>query len=468
MYDLLIMGAGPAGYMAAELAGKSGLKTIIFDKKYLGGVCLNEGCIPTKTLLYTAKLYESARSGAKYGIYTDNVRYDFPAIMKRKDKIVKKLVGGVANTLKKSGVEVLYQKAHIKGKSTDGFIIESNGKEYLGKNLLIATGSEPAIPQIPGIESVKYYTNREILQLSEIPEELTILGAGYIGIEFATFFSAMGTKVNLMELMPDILPGVDKDISGFVRQELVARNVDIKLNTKVVSIEKSSLVTETNIDSNSKELSEMAKSSMSYVTTETIPFKSLLISVGRKPVVKELGLENIGVEYSPKGIRTDLQCRTNNPSIYAAGDVNGVSMLAHTAYREAQVAINNISGRKDKVRYNAIPSVVYAYPEIASVGLTEENAKKENTEYDIRQLPMAYSGRFVAENEGKNGMAKILVGKKYGEILGVHMAGNPASELIWGAAMMIENELRLKDIEEVVFPHPTVSEIFREVIFSFR
>jgi dihydrolipoamide dehydrogenase len=468
IYDIVIIGAGPAGYMAAELAGKSGLNTIIFDKQYLGGVCLNEGCIPTKTLLYTAKLYESARSGEKYGIYADNVHYDFMAIMKRKDKVVKKLVGGVASALKKSGVEVVYQKAFIKGKTNEGFMVESDGKEFCAKNLLIATGSEPAIPSVTGLESVKYLTNREILQLSEIPDELTILGAGYIGIEFAAFFSAMGTRVALVELMPEILPGIDKEISGFVKQELVARNVDIRLNSKVVNVENSNLTIEITNAVKSGELNSNANPTGTSVKTETIPFNNLLISIGRKPAISYLGLENIGVEYSKKGIRTDLQCRTNIPAVYAAGDVNGISMLAHTAYREAQVVVNNISGRKDRVRYTAIPSVIYTNPEIASVGLTEENARNENIEYDIKQLPMAYSGRFVAENEGRNGLVKILAGKKYGEILGVHMAGNPASELIWGAAMMIENELRVKDVEEIVFPHPTVSEIFREVIFSFR
>jgi dihydrolipoamide dehydrogenase len=265
-----------------------------------------------------------------------------------------------------------------------------------------------------------------------------------------------------------MLPGIDKDISRFVRQELAAKNVDIRLNSKVVRIEKSNLITETTNALKSLELNGNPNSTGNSLKTETVPFKNLLISIGRKTAVRDLGLENIGVEYSQKGIRTDLQCRTNIPAVYAAGDVNGVSMLAHTAYREAQVVVNNISGKKDLVRYNTIPSVVYTNPEIATVGITEENARKENIEYDLKQLPMAYSGRFVAENEGKNGLVKIITGKKYGEILGVHMVGNPASELIWGAAMMIENELRLKDVEEIVFPHPTVSEIFREVIFSFR
>jgi dihydrolipoamide dehydrogenase len=457
-YDLIIIGAGPAGYMAAERAGQSGMKTILFDKKYLGGVCLNEGCIPTKTLLYTAKLYENVKSGAKYGIHADNIRYDFPAIMKRKDKVVKKLVAGVGNTLKKSGVEVVFQQALIRGKTSEGIVVESAGSEFLAKNLLIAAGSEPAIPGIPGLQSLNYFTNREILQLSEIPEELTILGAGYVGIEFAAFFSAMGTKVTVVELMPDILPGMDRDITRIVKQELTAGNVEFRLNSKVVRIEKTNLVVETTSEAHI----------VTPTGTDIIPFKNLLISIGRKPAVQNLGLENLGVDYSTYGIKTDLQCRTNIPNVYAAGDVNGISMLAHTAYREADVVVNTISGRRDQVRYNAIPSVVYTNPEIATVGLTEEMAGELNIDYDVRQIPMSYSGRFVAENEGKNGLAKIITGKKYGEILGVHLAGNPASELIWGAAMIIENELRLRDVEEIVFPHPTISEIIRETIFAFR
>ena len=453
-YDLVIIGAGPAGYMAAERAGQAGLKTLLFDKQYLGGVCLNEGCIPTKTLLYTAKLFESAKSASKYGIHADNIHYDFPAIMKRKDKVVKKLVGGVGNTLKKFGVEVVYQMAYIKGKTREGVVVESAGTEYLAKNILIATGSEPVIPNIPGLESLHYFTSHEILQLSEMPEELTILGAGYVGIEFAAFFATMGTKVSVVELMPEILPGMDRDISQLLKQELTARNVVFELGSKVIGIEKNNLVTEKGNEEGTK--------------TGIIPFKNLLISIGRKPSIQNYGLENAGIEYNKSGIKTDLQCRTNVPNIYAAGDVNGISMLAHTAYREAEVVVNNILGRRDQVRYNAIPSVVYTNPELASVGLTEEMAKGKNIDYDVRQLPMSYSGRFVAENEGKNGIIKILVGKKYGEILGVHLAGNPSSELIWGAAMMIENEMRLRDAEEIVFPHPTVSEIIRETVFSFR
>jgi dihydrolipoamide dehydrogenase len=454
IYDVVIIGAGPAGYMAAERAGQAKLRTLLFDKKYLGGVCLNEGCIPTKTLLYTAKLFEVAKSGSKYGIHAENIRYDFPAIMKRKDKVVKKLVSGVGNTLKKFGVETVYQMAFIKGKNSEGVVLESEGNEFLAKNLLIATGSEPIVPNIPGLESLKYFTSTEILQLTDIPEELTILGAGYIGIEFAAFFATMGTKVTVVELMPDILPGMDRDISQLLKQELLSKNVEFKLSSKVIRIENNNLFIE-------KSVGERTEPVM-------IPFKNLLISIGRKPSVQSFGLENTGVEYYNGGIKTDLQCRTNIPNIYAAGDVNSISMLAHTAYREAEVVVRNILGRKDQVRYNAIPSVVYTNPELASVGLTEEMAKEKNIDFDVRQLSMAYSGRFVAENEGKNGIAKILVGKKYREILGVHLAGNPASELIWGAAMMIENEMRLMDVEEIVFPHPTVSEILRETVFAFK
>jgi dihydrolipoamide dehydrogenase len=449
-YDIAIIGAGPAGYKAAERAGQSGLKTLLFDKEYLGGVCLNEGCIPIKTLLYTSRLFKMAKDGVKYGIHAENIRYDLSAIMRRKNKVVKKLVGGVENTLKKFGVEIIYEKAFIKGKTKDTIIIESTGNEFHAKNLIIATGSEPMMPGIPGLESRNFYTSREILQLSELPDEITILGAGYIGIELAAFFSAMGTKVTVVELMPDILPGIDKELSQLLKKELSASKVEFKLGIEVVKVEKNNLVAKSGFES------------------KLIPFKNLLICIGRKPSVQNLGLENLDIEYHDSGIKTDHQCRTNIPHVYAAGDVNGLSMLAHTAYREAEVVVNNIIGNKDMMRYEAVPWVVYTSPEIATVGMTGEMAKEQDIEYEVRKLPMAYSGRFVAENEGKNGFAKIIIGKKYRNVLGMHLIGNPASEMIYGAGMMIENEMRIQDIEEIIFPHPTVSEILRETVFAFR
>jgi dihydrolipoamide dehydrogenase len=449
MYDLGIIGAGPAGYVAAERAGHKGLKVVIFDKRHLGGVCLNEGCIPTKTLLYTAKLYENAILGEKYGIFCSNVSFDIGKIMDRKDRVVKKLVAGVASKMKSVKAEVVFAEAVIGEKMSDHIVIRAGEKTYSCKNILIATGSEAALPPIKGIGKDNAYTNREILQLKEIPKTINIIGGGVIGIEFAGFYNSMGAKVNVFEMLDEILPGVDKELCVMLRSELTKKGVDFYLGAKVGEVSGNNVLIST-------------KDGLLEISADI-----LLIAVGRKVNVEGIGLEKAGVEFSPKGIKIDNLCRTNVPNIYAAGDVTGFSLLAHTAYREAEVAVNNMAGEKDLMRYDAIPAVIYTNPEIACVGLTEEEAVKRGIKIKKASLPLAYAGRFIAENEGKNGLIKVIAGEKYGEILGVHIIGNPSSEIIYGAAMAIEMQMRVKDIREVVFPHPTVSEIFKEIAFTF-
>ncbi len=449
-YDLGIIGGGPAGYVAAERAGQKGLNVILFEKNNLGGVCLNVGCIPTKTLLYTAKIYEHAKEGEKYGIKARDVSFDFAKIIKRKNKVVKKLVSGIGQAMKKYKVEVINAEAEIKKKEGENTIIHANDTDYACKNLMIATGSEPVIPPIKGLERDEIYTNTEILDIKERPDELTIIGAGFIGVEFANFFGSMGTKVTVIEMLDEILPGIDPEFSSMLRKELTKKNIEFKLGAKVIEKQSNKLI----IEKDGK--------------NETIDTKHVLVSVGRKPVVKGYGLDNIGVEYDAKGIKVDQYCQTNIPNVYAVGDVNGISLLAHTASREGEVVVDNISGKKSIMRYNAVPGVVYTNPEIATVGLTEQQAKEQNISYEVSTLPMTYAGRFMAENEGFNGLTKVIAGKKYGEILGVHMIGNPSSEFIYGAAMAIEMQMRIQDVSETIFPHPTVSEIFKETVVAFN
>lgn len=449
MYDLIIIGAGPAGYNAAERAAHKGLKTLIFDKHKLGGVCLNTGCIPTKTMLYSAKLFEQAKESAKYGISIENPGFDYKKIIQRKNKVVRKLVGGVAAKLKNAGVEVIAQKASVWKRKKDSIVLKSGDKLFQARNLLIATGSVPFIPPIKGLERDKILTHVEILDLETPPKSLAIIGGGVIGLEFGSFFNSMGTQVTIIEMMPEILPETDAEFSAMLRKEYSKKGIDFHLNAKVTELRDSEIFFHK--DGN----------------TQRLAAEKILVCTGRKPVTEGLGLENIGVEMHKDGIKIDQHCRTNIPNVYAAGDVTGFSLLAHTAYREGEVAVNHITGRNDQMRYNAIPAVVYTNPELASVGLTEEQARKQNIEYQVRSLPMQYAGRFVAENEGKNGTAKILVGKKYGEILGVHLLANPASEMIYAAGTFIEAQFRTRDVEEIVFPHPTVSEIIREAIFTF-
>jgi dihydrolipoamide dehydrogenase len=450
MTDLLIIGGGPAGYVAAERAGHHGLSVTLFEKKALGGVCLNEGCIPTKTLLYSAKTYENALHADKYGVQTENVGYDYEKIVSRKNKVVRKLVAGVKSKMAANKVTVIEGAATIVGRGQDGIEVSCNGNIYKGKNLLICTGSEATVPPIPGLKEAGdvVVTNREILELKQQPKSLVVIGGGVIGMEFASFFNSLGTKVTIVEMLPEILGGLDFEISAMLRDIYAKKGIDFHLNAKVVQVDRHKVVFE-------KE-----------GKTQTVEGEKILLSVGRRPVTQGFGLENLNVELNRGGIKTDEKMCTNVPGVFAAGDVTGFSLLAHTASREGEVVVNNLVGRQDRMRYNAIPGVVYTNPEVAGVGETEESAKAKGIAYKVAKLPMSYAGRFVAENEGGNGLCKVLVGEKYGEVIGVHLLGNPSSEIIYGACMAIEQEMTIKELQEVVFPHPTVSEIIKETIMS--
>ena len=449
MYNLAIIGGGPAGYVAAERAGHKGLNVILFEKNSMGGVCLNEGCIPTKTLLYSAKTYDNAVHGDKYGVFAEKVSYDFGKIMARKNKVVRKLVSGVEGAMKANHVTVVKGEAFIQGRSPKGIEITCNGESYLSENLLLCTGSEASVPPIPGLKEAGdiVVTNREILQLSEQPRELVIIGGGVIGMEFASFFNSLGTKVTVVEMLPEILGGLDYEISAMLRDIYAKKGVNFFLQAKVVRIEGNEVFFEKDGQ------------------LQSVKGDKILLSVGRRAVTKGFGLENLGVTVE-RGVKVDEKMRTNVPGVFAAGDITGFSLLAHTASREGEVVVNNLTGREDHMRYDAIPGVVYTNPEVAGVGLTEEQAKARKIAYKVAKLPMAFSGRFVAENEGGNGLCKVLVGEKYHEVLGVHLLGNTSSEMICAACMAIEQELTLKEMQEIVFPHPTVSEIMKETSFS--
>ncbi len=457
MYDLAIIGGGPGGYTAAERAGAAGLSVVLFEKNELGGVCLNEGCIPTKTLLYSAKVFDYAKHADLYGVSVEGASFDYSKILKRKTKVVRKLVGGVKLKMKNSGVTVVGGEAVIAGPVAGGFVVSCGGTEYVASRLLICTGSEAVVPPIPGIKEAGdvIVTNREILALEEPPAELVVIGGGVIGMEFASFFNSIGSKVTVIEMMPKILGPMDSEISDLLQKQYAKKGVEFRLGCKVTGIEGDTVVYED------------PEGNVCRVHGDKI-----LVSVGRRARLEGYGLETLGVSLAltpagrPYGIKVDDRMRTDVPDVYAAGDVTGFSLLAHTAVREAEVAVNDILGRDDKMSYKAIPGVVYTNPEVAGVGLTEDEADRKGVDVTVLKLPMAYSGRFVAENERGEGLCKILVCPSSHEVLGVHMLGNPSSEMIHSACIAIEQGMTVERLKEVVFPHPTVSEIIKETVFT--
>jgi dihydrolipoamide dehydrogenase len=452
MYDLIVLGGGPAGYRAAEVAAANGMKTLVIEKRALGGVCLNEGCIPSKTLLHSAKLYDYAKGGGeKYGVTATGARIDHAKVVERKDKVVKTLVSGVAMQMKGAKVTVVAAPAKVAGKNAEGFVVTADGKEYVGKKLIIASGSVAAVPPIPGLkESVAAgisLTNREILDLKEVPKKLIVLGGGVIGLEMASYFNSIGSKVTVIEMLDHIAGPTDSEISKILYKNYVKKGVNFLLGAKVTSVGKDCV----NYEINGKE--------------ESAPADAVLVSIGRRAMTQGIGLENIGVLTERGAIVTNDKLETNVAGVWAAGDVNGKSMLAHTAYREGEVAVNNMLGKPDRMNYNSVPAVIYTNPEVASVGETSETVKAKGLDAKVESFTLKYSGRYIAENEGGDGIVKLIIDKEHRKVIGVHMIGNYASEIIYGAALMVDREMRVEQVQKIVFPHPTVGEVIREAMF---
>ncbi|MGM9653450.1 MAG: dihydrolipoyl dehydrogenase [Eubacteriales bacterium] len=454
IYDLIVIGGGPGGYNAAERAAHAGMSVLLFEERALGGVCLNEGCIPTKTLLYSAKIFDYAHHGDAYGVTVTGASIDHAKVVDRKDKVVRTLVSGVAAKMKGAGVTVVNGTAAITGKSAEGFSVACGSDSYTAKQLLICTGSSAAVPPIPGLkESVENgfaVTNREILELRAAPKRIAVIGGGVIGLEMASYFNSIGSEVTVIEMLDKIAGPTDREISGILQKNYAKRGVRFLLGAKVAAV--------------------AGKPGDGYVEyekdgkAERVSCDLVLVSTGRRARTAGIGLETVGVLTNRAGIVTDDCGRTSVPGIWAAGDVNGRSMLAHTAYREGEVAVNNMLGKKDRVNYRAIPSVIYTNPEVGCVGETLESAQKAGIQATEHTVSLRYSGRYIAENEGGDGVVKIVLGE-HREILGVHMIGSYASEIIYGAAAMIERKERVEDVRKIVFPHPTVCEVIREGMF---
>ncbi|WP_304221225.1 dihydrolipoyl dehydrogenase [Gracilinema caldarium] len=468
MYDVIILGGGPAGYLAAERLGHHGKKVLIIEKSFLGGTCLNVGCIPTKTLLNSAKLYSHVLEGDQFGIHCDKVSYDWKAIQAWKTEVVEKLHSGISGMLEKYKVTVKEGRAELIAPpgGRDGARVRiSNTKDEVqeaeGRTVLISTGSVPTMPPIPGSAgNEKLVDSTAILSVQEVPTALTVIGGGVIGVEFASLFSALGSKVTVIEMLDEILPFMDREQAPLMRRAM--KTVNFKLGCRVEQID------------GGRVFYRDKAGEAQHVDADLI-----LMAAGRQPELQGWGAERLGLDLTRQGIAVDDRMRTNLSGIWAAGDVTGKSLLAHSAYRMGEVAVTDIlayldrlEGKQptvptDRMRYDAVPWAVYGIPEAAGVGLTEQEAEQRGLAVKKGSLPMRISGRFLAENGfAAPGSCKVIVSNSNDRILGVHAIGSYASEFIWGSAVLIEQELRIQDVREIIFPHPTVSEIIRDVVWT--
>lgn len=447
MYDLIVIGAGPGGYEAAAHAGRMGKRVAVIERGPIGGTCLNAGCIPAKTFLRSSKLFRECREAARYGVRVTNPEFAMPAVVERKNRLVGMLAKGVEATLKRAGVEVVAGNARLISRGE----VQVGAERYESANLLLATGSRPAVPPIPGIRSECVLDSDTAFDLQSLPEKVAIIGGGYIGLEFACFFNEIGSRVSVFEKLPQIAPGCDAEIAARLLQTLKQSGVEFNL---------------------AAEVTEISEHSIRYRTADGVEATStvdcILNATGRAPVLDGLGAEDLGLDIGPKGVRTSEQGKTNIPGIWACGDVTGRRMLAHAAVREGIVAVNNMFEKKDRIRYAAVPAVIYTHPEVAGVGQTEEELKARQVDYRKSVVPMAVAGRFLVENDGGTGMVKVLAGARNGEILGVHAIGDSSSEFIVAAAAMVETEMCASHAAEIVFPHPTVSEALKEALLRIH
>ncbi len=459
-YFLAIIGGGPAGYTAAEKASKAGKDVVLFEQNSLGGTCLNVGCIPTKSLLYGAKQYYNATHAQKYGVTAENVAFDYVAMQKRKTIVVRKLVAGIKQRLQNEHCTLVSGAATVLSYQPSAISIQCNGETYEAENLMICTGSTNFVPPIPGIQDNPHvWDSTDALAATELPGKIIIVGGGVIGMEFATLYHELGVEVTVIEAMPTILPNLDQEVVSILKEKYQKAGIRILTETKVEEIN-----------------GERLKANGEWYEADRI-----LVSVGRRANMQ--GLEALkDLEMHRGGIVVDEFMKTNLENVYACGDVTGKIMLAHVASRQAEVCVGRMLRQipLQRIAYNAVPSVVYTNPEIASVGLTEEQVRAFYTEmegqaglekaggvetfYEVRKLPMTFSGRFMAENDGETGLCKMLIDRKNQTVLGVHMIGNPCSEFVAAASFAVRMGYTVSEMEQVIFPHPTVSEILHEVL----
>lgn len=448
-YDVAVIGGGPGGYVAAIRAAQLGARVVLVEKALLGGTCLNWGCIPTKALVKSASVYENIKRASEFGFEVREALIDFKKIMNRKDKIVAALRSGIEQLLRARKIEVVKGQGRIS--SADEITVygeKETRKIKVEKGIIIATGSRPAVLPIPGIENPGVLNSDQILELVELPRSITIIGGGVIGMEYAFIFNAFGVDVTVIELMPEILPNMDVEISAALRNAALQRGIKVHASTRVSEIkraENGGLVVAAETE---------GKSLLFYS-------EKVLVTIGRALNTEDLGLEELGIEMEKSAIKVDGQLRTNVPGIYAVGDVNGKYMLAHVASAEGIVAAENIMGTPSEMKYDFVPSAVFTRPEIGSVGLTQKAAEELGYEVKVGKFSYRASGKAVASGEVE-GFVKMVVDGKTGKILGVHIIGEGASDVVHEAAVAMAAGVDVKTLARVIHAHPTLAECLME------
>ncbi|MEH3148062.1 MAG: dihydrolipoyl dehydrogenase [Methylobacterium frigidaeris] len=467
-YDVLIIGAGPGGYVTAIRAAQLGFKTAIVDREHLGGICLNWGCIPTKALLRSAEIFHAMQHAADYGLSAEKVGFDIAAIVKRSRGVSGRLNGGVGMLLKKNKVDVIWGEAAIEAASegeTPGTVVVKETKRaeapkgakgagsYRARHIIVATGARPRV--IPGIEPdrERIWTYYEAMVPKRMPKSLLVMGSGAIGIEFASFYRTLGAEVTVIELLPQILPVEDAEIAGLARKRFEKQGIRILTGAKVTKVEKGGTGVAAQVETGEGK-------------SQTIEAEVLISAVGVVGNIESLGLDGLGVEIDRGIVVTDGLGRTNVPGIYAIGDVAGPPMLAHKAEHEGVACIETIKGlHTHPMDKGKIPGCTYCQPQIASVGLTEAKAKEQGYDIRVGRFPFAANGKAIALGE-PDGLVKTIFDKKTGQLLGAHMVGAEVTELIQGFVVAMQLETTEEDLMHTVFPHPTLSEMMHESVLD--
>lgn len=446
--DIIIIGAGPGGYETAVLAAKKGKTVTIIESAKVGGTCLNEGCIPTKAFCRNAAVMDDLKEAETYGIDSCSFTFNFQKVLERKNQVVETLRGGVETLLKQKNIQLVYGKAAFK----DAHTVEVNGEEYQAENIIIATGSVTKYLPIEGLHQENVITSKEILDIDHVPQRLCIIGAGVIGLEFASIFNSFGSKVTVVEFMKEILPNFDTDIAKRLKQSLSKKGIEIINQAGVKSVEK-------NADG-SLNVNYELKGAIKSCEADTV-----LLAVGRAANVDSLNLADINIEFTKKGITVNDDMQTNIPHIYAIGDVNGRCLLAHAATFQGIRALNHILGEKDDIRLDIVPGAVFTSPEAAMVGLTEEQCKVQGIAFTAKKAFFRANGKAISMNE-PDGMCKILADSE-GKILGCHLFGAHAADLVQEVCALMNRNATVYDMQAIIHAHPTLGEVVQTAAHEF-